>query len=271
MAATPPRPAELSCRDDGQGPAVVLLHGIGGDRLVWNAVATSLRREFRVLAPDLRGHGQSPAPPGSEFTLAEMAGDVLHLLEEKQVDSAHWVGLSAGGFLALRLTLDHPERTRSLALVSSAAYLDPHGRAVMERWWSTSAEEGPEALALRLLKDVYYPDWVEAHMEVVDEVHEEVRTRDYGGAVAWGRSLRGFDERNSLSGIRKPTLIVQAMDDQVMDASHGRILRQSIPGSVIRIFAQTGHLIPIERPAELAEALTEHLHRAEAQRPAGSP
>ena len=263
MAPEPSPPAELSCRDDGQGPPVVLLHGVGGDRLIWNEVATSLSRAYRVIIPDLRGHGRSPAPPGSEFTLAEMAGDLLHLLDEKKVDSAHWVGLSAGGFLALRLTLDHPERTRSLALVSSAAYLDAHSQAVMERWWSTSAEEGPDAFALRLLKDVYYPDWVEAHIDVVDQVNEEARSRDYRSAVAWGRSLRGFDERNSITAIRKPTLIVQAMDDQVMDASHGRILRQSIPGSVIRILAETGHLIPIERPKELVEALTEHLERAE--------
>lgn len=249
----------------------MLLHGIGGDRLVWNAVATRLAAEFRVIAPDLRGHGQSRAPPGSQFTLAEMTADVLHLLDEKTVDSAHWVGFSGGAFLALRLTLDHPERTRSLALVSGAAYLDAHSRSVMERWWSTSTEEGPDAFALRLLKDVYYPDWVEAHLDIVDLVNEEVRTRDYTAAVAWGRSLQSFDERNSITAIRKPTLLVQAMDDQVTDASHGRILRQSIPGSVIRIFAETGHMIPVERPDELAEALLEHLRRAEARPPTAAP
>lgn len=263
MAATPSPPVQLSHRDDGQGPPVVLLHGVGGDRILWNAVATSLAREFRVIVPDLRGHGQTPAPPGSQFTLTEMAQDVLRLLDEKSITSVHWVGLSAGGFLALRLTLDHPDRTRSLAVVSGAAYLDPHTRSVMERWWSTSTEAGPDAFALRLLKDLYYPDWVEAHLDVVDLVHEEVRTRNYAGAVAWGRSLRTFDERNAITAIRRPTLIVQAMDDQVMDASHGRILRQSIPGSLIRIFAETGHLIPIERPTELAEALAEHFRRAE--------
>jgi (E)-2-((N-methylformamido)methylene)succinate hydrolase len=269
MAA--PTPVSLSHRDDGQGPPVVLFHGLGGDRLLWNAVATALASEFRVIVPDLRGHGATRSPPGAQFTLAEMAADVLHLLDEKAIPSAHWVGLSGGAFLALRLTLDHPERTRSLTMVNGASYLDAHSRSVVERWWSTSAEEGPEGLALRLLKDLYYPDWVEAHIEVVDQMHDEVTKRDYGAAVAWAKSLRGFDERNALATITKPTLIVQAMDDQVTDASHGRILRQSIPGSTIRIFAQTGHLIPIERPTELADAISEHVRRAEATRPSPAP
>ncbi len=256
-------PVELAHRDEGQGPLVLLLHGVGGDRLLWNGVAKELSSEFRVIVPDLRGHGRTSAPSGAGFALDDLLGDVLHLLDEKSAGPVHWVGFSAGAFLALRAALDHPDRVRSLILVSGAAYLDSHSKAVMERWWSTSQEEGAEGLAVRLLKDLYYPDWVEAHLEVVDQMHEEVPRRAYGPAVAWGKALTGLDERNRIPTIRRPTLIVQAMDDQVVDASHGRILRQSIPGSTIRIFAQTGHLIPIERPTELAQAIADHVRRAE--------
>ena len=72
-----------------------------------------------------------------------------------------------------------------------------------------------------------------------------------------------FDERGRIAGVSKPTLIVQAMDDQVVDASHGRILRQSIPGSQIRILAETGHVIPVERPKEMLDALTSFLRAVE--------
>src|SRR5208282_1895712 len=104
----------------------------------------------------------------------------------------------------------------------------------------------------------------------VDQLYEDVNHRDFTAAVAWGRALKTFDERNSITAIRRPTLIVQAMDDQVMDASHGRILRQSIPGSLIKIYAQTGHMIPVERPVELTAAISEHIRRAESNDP-GSP
>ena len=263
MSGAASLPVELVARDDGQGPPVLLLHGVGGDRLLWNGVATALSSSCRVVVPDLRGHGATPAPPGSTFTLAELEADVLHLLDEKSIDRVHLVGLSAGAFLALRIALDHPERVRSLVLVSGAAYCDAHTRAVIERWWSTFAEEGPDGLGLRMLKDLFYPDWVEAHMDFVDLFYEEVSHRDYAAAAGWGHAIRSFDERNAIPAIRRPTLIVQAMDDQVMDASHGRILRQTIPGSQIRIFAQTGHLVPLERPTELAEAISEHVRRAE--------
>ncbi|MGA8664767.1 MAG: alpha/beta hydrolase [Thermoplasmata archaeon] len=260
-------PVDLALRDAGEGPPLLLLHGMGGDRLLWNAVATPLAASFRVLAPDLRGHGATPAPPGSQLTLPELESDVLRLLDQKKIESVHLVGHSAGAFLALRIALDQPERLRSLTLVSGAAYSDAHTKSIYDRWWSTLAEEGADGLALRFLKDLYYPDWVEAHMEFVDQLYEDVNHRDFTSAVAWGQALKSFDERNSITAIRNPTLIVQAMDDQVMDASHGRILRQSIPGSLIKIYAQTGHMIPIERPVELGEAISEHVRRAESSKP----
>lgn len=254
---------ELSARDEGTGPPVVLLHGVAGNRNVWNGLLTELDREFRVIAPDLRGHGRSAAPAGSKFTFAELAGDVLALLDSKSLDRVHWVGLSGGALLALRLALDHPERTRSLVLISGAAYTDAHTRSIANRWSETLAREGPDAFALRLLKDLYYPDWIEAHLDFADQLREQVRHQDLAPAVAWAVAMGQFDERRRIASIRFPTLIVQAMDDAVVDASHGRILRQSIPGAQIRILPQTGHLIPLERPRETLDAIAGFVRTAE--------
>ncbi len=265
------RPIDLHTRDEGSGAPVVLLHGAGSDHTVWNTVVPLLAKEFRVLAPDLRGHGRSASPKESTFSFAELTGDVLQLLDTKSIDSAHWVGLSAGALLALRLTLDDAPRTRSLTMISGAAYVDAHTRAVADRWSEIYAKEGGDAFALRLLKDLYYPDWVEAHLEVADALRDEVTRRDFGPAVKWGRALGKFDEKNRIATIRVPTLILQAMDDQVVDASHGRILRQSILHARIRILANTGHLIPVERPNETAEAIAELVRAAELPSPTQSP
>ncbi len=267
----PSDPIELHARDEGQGPPIVLLHGAGGSHTVWNSVLPLLAPEFRVIAPDLRGHGRSPNPPGSTYSFEELSGDVLRLLDGKSLDSVHWVGLSGGALLALRLALDHEPRTRSLTMISGAAYTDRHTRAIADRWAETREKEGADAFALRLLKDLYYPDWIEAHLEIADELREEVQHRDYGPAVAWGRSLSTFDEKNRIATIKVPTLIVQGMDDQVVDASHGRILRQSILHAQIRILAQTGHLVPVERPTETAEAIRVLVREAEADHRGRSP
>lgn len=249
-------PIDLVTRDEGDGPAVLLLHMVGGSHTIWNAAIPELAKEYRVLAPDLRGHGRTVAPPGSLYTFDELEGDLVRLLDARSVESTFVVGLSGGALLALRLTLDHPERVRGLVMVSGAAYTDNHTRSISQRWAQTLKQEGRDAFGLRLLKDLYYPDWIEEHLDFADTVRETVEKQDFGPAEHWAAAMEKFDERNRIASVRVPTLIVQAMDDQVVDASHGRILRQSIPGSQIRILPQTGHMIPIERPAETLEAIS---------------
>lgn len=261
-------PTVLHVREEGNGPALLLLHGAGGDHTVWNGVIPRLSPSFHVLAPDLRGHGRTSAPPGSHLTFAELMGDVLGLLDQKSVRSAHVVGLSGGALLALRLALDRPERVRSLTMVSGAAYTDPHTRAMAERWEETYSKEGPDPFALRILKDLYYPDWIEAHLDFADALRAQVAHLDLVPAVQWSHAMRSFDERRRIANVKVPTLIVQAMDDAVVDASHGRILRQSIPGAQIRILAETGHMVPVERPEETAQAITAFAQSVEAKLPA---
>jgi pimeloyl-ACP methyl ester carboxylesterase len=260
----------LHVLEDGAGPPILLLHGLGADHSVWNAVIPLLSPDFRVLAPDLRGHGRSPAPPGAAFGLDEFETDLLALLAARGVDSVHAVGLSAGALLALRLGLDRPEHVRSVTMVGGSVYTDNHTRSIAERWEETYAQDGPDALALRMLKDLYYPDWIEAHLEVADRLREEIPKKDWTAAVRWGRAVATFDERARVASLRPPALIVQAMDDQVVDASHGRILRQSIPGASMHTLAETGHMVPVERPAELAEAIAGFVREVEDRRAPGA-
>lgn len=266
MQGPPLDPVELWTRDEGRGPPLLLLHGVGGSHAVWNAVAPALARQYRVLLPDLRGHGRSPAPAAPQFGFAALEADLVRLLDERGERSVHVVGQSAGALLALRFGLDLPERTRSLVLIGGAVYTDAHTRAITERWAASFAEGGADALTLRLLKDLYYPDWIEAHMEVADRLREEMANADFRAPTLWGREASTFDERGRIAQLAAPTLIVQAMDDQVVDAAHGRILRQSIPAAQIRIFAQTGHMVPVERPTETVEAITAFVDAVERQR-----
>jgi 3-oxoadipate enol-lactonase len=254
--ATPDNGAvDLDCREEGQGPPVVLLHGLGGSRTVWNLVIPRLSDRFRVLAPDLRGHGRSGAPPGAPVGFVDLEQDLIRLFDARSLGAVHLVGLSAGALLALRMALDRPDRVRSLTLIAGAVYTDSHTRAVTERWAEAYAEDGSDGLAFRLLKDLYYPDWIEAHMEVVDQVRDQMRTADVRAPVLWSQEARAFDERPRIASLATPTLIVQGMDDHVIDAAHARILRQSIQSAQLRILAQTGHMVPVERPVETAEAI----------------
>ncbi|MCI4339866.1 MAG: alpha/beta hydrolase [Thermoplasmata archaeon] len=252
-------------RDEGTGPLVLLLHGLGGDHTVWDAQVPELAREFRVVAPDLRGHGRSKAPTGSTFSFAELEGDVNGMLDELGGTPAHVVGLSAGGFLALRMALDTPERVRSLTLAATSVNCDNHTKAVSQRWADTYRDEGFDAYLLRLVKDLYYPDWIDQHPEVIDRLRAQQSAQDLGSALAWAHAVRSFDLRGRLMKIKAPTRILQPMDDGVIDGSHGRLLRVSIPGADLKLFVQTGHLLPMERPSETTEAIREFVRAVEAR------
>ena len=225
-----------------------------------------LAQRHHVIAPDLRGHGQSEGPPGSTYSFGEMVGDVLHLLDHHHVESAHVAGLSAGGFLALQLALDQPARLRSEVVLGAAAYCDAHTRAVGQRWIETYWNEGYDAYILRLLKDLYYPDWIESHLDVADRLRVELEHRNLTGVLKWGEAVRSFDLRGRIGRIRVPTLVVQGMDDQVVDSSHARLLRQAIPGAELKLFASTGHMIPIERPDETIALIGDWISKSESRR-----
>src|SRR5215469_2613505 len=134
MAAPPPTPVALRTRDEGRGPAVVLLHGLGGDHSVWNAQIGPLAERYRVLAPDLRGHGRSPLPDGSELTFPEILADLRKLLDDRGIASAHLVGISAGAFVSLTWAVQEPGRVRSLVLCGGATHCDAHTRSVGRNW-----------------------------------------------------------------------------------------------------------------------------------------
>jgi 3-oxoadipate enol-lactonase len=224
-----------------------------------------------VLAPDLRGHGRTLAPEGSTFTLEEMRRDLDGLLVDRGVDSAHFVGTSAGGFLALRFALDHPERVQSLTLLSSAAHCDGHTKSVVAGWAEAYRDEEFDAYVLHLMKDLYAPDWLEAHMEAIDAARVALHGRDLKPVVLWAQALRGFDVRSQLGRMHVPTYAVHGMDDRVIDPSHSRLLRQAIGGAELKLFPFAGHMLTIERANEVTELLREWLPRAGRAPKAPSP
>ena len=240
---------------------------MGGDHTVWNGVAEKLTQRYRVVAPDLRGHGRSVAPTGSGFTFAEYRADLERLIEARKLAPVHLVGLSAGGYLALDLALARPEAVRSLVLVGSGAHADAHTRAVADHWKEVFEKEGPEAYALRVAKDLFSGDWLEDHIEYVDSLRKAVKGRDMQAAVLWGAAIRTFDARPRIGRLRKPMLLLHGMDDRVVDPSHARLVRQAVTGTELRLLAGAGHLLPVERTDECASMMAEFFGRIEAAPP----
>jgi 3-oxoadipate enol-lactonase len=258
-------PVALYVREEGSGDPVLLLHGLGGDHTVWDYQIPTLSKSYRVLAPDLRGHGRSPLPESARYTFGEFEGDVSKLLDDRKTGPVHLVGLSGGGLLSLRLVLDAPGRVRSLALFGAMGHMDNHTRAVGQNWAEILRDEGPAAYSRRLAMDLFAPDWLEAHMDLAERIAKSQEGHNLRAPVQWALAMKDFDVRSRLGKIRTPTLILHGLDDNVVDPSHARLLRQAIPGSEVRLFPNTGHLIPIERPEETAQILMDWFARHSAR------
>ena len=127
---------------DPTAPAVVLLHGFTADLRMWMPVSEALARDYRVIAPDLRGHGRTRAPEDlDEYTMERYEGDVLALLDELEIDIAAVVGCSFGGMIAVCLAVHHPGRIAGLVLSDTSAAWRRRKR------WRSSRSSSPPTTA----------------------------------------------------------------------------------------------------------------------------
>jgi len=237
----------------GQGPRLLLLHGIGGSATAWNRQMQRLGKSFCCLAPDLPGYGDSPAPSGAG--LAPILEAVADLLDD---EPAHVFGVSFGALLALALAHHYPQRVRSLVLADATlgrAYLADNER---EKWL-----QGRLALAQSLQKvsvqraaEIAAPG---TPASVVEEIAQHMRRARPEGYMAVARTIATTDARPWLASITKPALVLCGESDQVTGALVSQTLADSLPHARLHIIPRAGHAPHIEQPDELAQVVQEFL------------
>ncbi len=265
MAEAEIRGSSFHYEDVGQGPAVVLLHGLGGDGHEWVYQKAALASRYRVVIPDLKGHGLSAAPSTPVYSPFEHAKDVVALLDHLKIDQAFMVGISAGGFTCLALALDHTARVRGMVLLATTAHMDKFTIAVGKKWVDLFQKVGFDAYMDQEIRDIFYPDWLMEHLDQMAKFKDSQRGRDLSGIAPSGAANVTWDVRSRIGKIKLPTLVVHGLDDRVVDPTSARILRQTILGSEMKLYPNTGHMLIIERPQEINELLLGFLERAAAK------
>ena len=243
----------------GSGAPVVLVHGLGYARWGWEPVADVLAERFEVLLLDNRGIGASDAPPGP-YTTAEMAGDVLSVLDDAGLESAHVVGTSLGGMIAQELALSSPERVDRLVLVCTTPG-GPNAAPMPEQTVRLLAEATslePLVALRRFVENALAPD-------PPDELVERILAHRLATAqplAAWSAQAAAgatFDAWERLVEFRAPTLIVHGTEDVVVDPANADLLAGRIAGARIERFEGCGHLLFWEEPARFVEVVGEFL------------
>lgn len=263
---------DVRYRMGGDGPVVLLLHGIAGSSRVWRSVMPALAEQHTVIAPDLLGHGESAKPVG-DYSLGAYASGLRDLLGLLEVPRATVVGHSFGGGVAMQLAYQHPECLDRLVLVSSGGL----GREVS--WLLRLLSLPGSDLLMPLFTPAFVRDQGDAmssflHRRGVRSARLDEMWRAYGSLAespnrrAFLRTLRSVIEPGgqSVSAMDRlylaaavPTMIVWGDKDGIIPVEHAHAANEAIPGSRLEILAGVGHFPQVEASERFTEVLLDFL------------
>lgn len=254
----------------GQGPLVVLLHGIGGNRKAWFEQIAALAPEFTVAAWDARGYGESDDYEGP-LEFGDFARDLARVLDAFGVQRAHLVGCSMGGRIALDFYARWAERVATLVLADTSAGSERVASAAeVEKFLAIRKQpllEGrtPRDIAPEIAKTLVGPGTSAEAFERVIESLAELHRDSYLKTLDTVTRYTAFPP---FEGIRVPTLVVVGEHDRIATPEYARGMAERIPGARCEVIAGGSHVSNMDRPAEfnalLLRFLGEHRTRADA-------
>lgn len=248
----------IAYTDKGNGAPILFVHGFPLSRGAWSKQVEAFAASYRVLAPDLRGLGESEATAGA-VPMSRFAEDLYALLRHLETGPAILVGHSMGGYVALAFVKAFPQAVRGLVLVGTKAGADsPAGaaarRATAEKVQAEGTAVVVEAMAPKMLSESN-PD-----AAMAASVRGFMSPAKPEGVIG---ALLGMAERPAagtwLGKIRVPTLVITGADDTLIPPSDSEALAKAIPGARLHLVPRAGHLVAFERPGEFNSALREWL------------
>jgi pimeloyl-ACP methyl ester carboxylesterase len=247
---------KIAYYEAGKGRAVILIHGLGADSHHWAANIGPLSQNFRVIALDQIGYGQSDKPL-MRYSVENFT-DYLHgFLQELNLSSASLVGNSLGGWVALDFAIRHPKMVEKLVLVDAAglpptaALKTPDGgwqklTPVNTRWFFDLLAANKEWATTDLGPNAY-----ERHVQNGDSY-------TIASSVAEMATGRDFEDKK-LGKVQPPTLILWGREDLLIPLAMGERFHQGIAGSEMVVIENTGHIPMVGKPAEFNAAVTKFL------------
>ena len=246
---------EMYYEDQGQGPAVLFVHGFPLDHTLWTQQIEALSDDYRVIAVDLRGHGQSEATPGP-YSMATLADDLHGLLQALEVERATLAALSMGGYVLMAFWRAYPQSVRALVLTDTRAGADtPEGRQKREETVRQVRAEGTEDVVEGMLPRLLSRTTMRDKPEVVAHTREMMARASVEGVIG---ALQGMaarpDSTPTLKTISVPTLIVVGEQDVITPPDTAQAMQDAIltGGRTTQVklvqVPDVGHMAPIEAP-----------------------
>lgn len=250
---------ELHYLEQGRGEhTVVFSHGLLWSSRMYEAQIAELSRRYRCIAWDHRGQGRSGDPGGRSHQIETCYQDALALLDHLEVGSCHFVGLSMGGFVGMRLAARHPERVRSLALLSTAADPEPKANGSKYSLLNLVARTlGVAAVSSQVAAIMMGPSFLEDGQRSAERRRwlRELR----GNSRGIYRAVNGVIERegcvDELANIRCPVLVLHGDEDRAISRARALATYEAVPDARFMAVASAGHSPTFEAPQVVNEAL----------------
>ena len=266
MQRIPSDDAEISCDVTGSGPPVVLLHPFPVHHEFWLPIVQMLSSRYRLILPDLRGHGESSLGTGPT-TMQKHATDIARVMDAAGVDRAPLIGVSIGGYAIFEFWRRFRDRVTALSLCNTKAQADsPEARAARLQTADDVLQRGTEPFFESMIQKVFgqstqrsRPDLLEGALLMMRKMSAE----NVAGVQ------RGMAERPdsvaTLKTITVPTLIITGDEDALTGVPEAELMKRNIAGSQIKVIAKAGHYSAWEQPEEVGRLLRQFLdsvHRA---------
>jgi 3-oxoadipate enol-lactonase len=252
--------AEIVYWSLGDGPPVVLLHPFPVHHEFWLPVAASLATRYRVVLPDLRGHGDSGVGEGPA-TMEKHAADIARVMDDAEVGRAPLVGVSIGGYALFEFWRKHRGRVAALGLCNTKAPADgPEARAGRLQAANDVLDRGTEPFFESMIPRVMAKNTREMRPDLVEGALRMMRKMSPEDVAQVQRGMASRpDSIETLKTINVPTLLVTGNEDVMTGVSEAELMRQHISGSQLRVIPKAGHYSPWEQPEGAAKLLRQFL------------
>jgi 3-oxoadipate enol-lactonase len=250
--------------EQGHGPSLLLIAGIGCPSQMWSGIRPALAAHYRTIALDNRGTGESDVPPGP-YPVAQMASDAAAVLDAAGVKAAHVFGISMGGIVAQEFALQYPARARSLIL-GCTSFGGAHAvrpEPAIRQFLAARGSMSPEEVAAASVPYLYCTQTPRSRIE------EDLAMRRQWGLrpEAYLAQLQGviaWEAYSRLPRISVPTLVIHGDSDRLVPPANGELLAARVPGAQCAILPRAGHLFFVDQPEATHAALTQFLSRIDA-------
>jgi 3-oxoadipate enol-lactonase len=253
-------PVQSAYSVEGNGPPLILIHGIGASRHSWDGLIRHLKCDFRCVSYDLRGHGCSPLPK-PPYTLDDLVEDLETLRRELHFEKAHFAGHSLGGMIGPAYARRYPKRVLSLGLYSTAAFRTADDGARVRGVVAAMRAKGvPPVLAT--LKDRWFtPEFACRSPEVIERRMQQVIDTDRDVFLSVFDIYAETEMAPWIAEIRHPSLVLTGENDVGCNPRLNAQIAASMANAELVILPELRHAILLEAPQAVAAPVLDFLRR----------